>query len=219
MIKMMLGGIIVGSYKKNIYKYLAVVVFIVSVSAGFLWGTGFTSPPDPKPEAVFRSPSSYFKPKVTADTLLIRDKEYLCGDLEKISEEKAPDELLGMEIKDLKEKFPAEEGWSVHFTQTGFLTLTAKVDEFCPIHNKYRHLGLYNEMVAVYEGPLGYNGKILRVENIPLESLDPDFRIKLEQAMEFNKQVRAVAEELRNVLEYDNDDSLNAALENLDEHS
>lgn len=196
-----------------------ILFFTFSVAAGFLWGSRFMNPPERKPAAVFRSPADYFNPKVSSETILIKDKEYLCGDLEKISEETTSEDLQGMDRKTLVERFPVAEGWTVNFTDPRFLTLTAKTDEFCPIHRTYRHLGLYHGLVAVYEGPLGFNGKVVRVENIPLESLNPEFRVKLEQAMDFQKQARSAVEKLREELEFGTDEALNAALENLDEHS
>lgn len=205
--------------KTNIITCLAVLVFITSIAAAYFWGSGLIISPQSKPANVYRAAPNFFNPRVSLETILTKDKEYLCGDLEKISEEIAPNELLHLDRKALAEKFPASEGWVVSFSNPGFLTLTMKSHEFCPLHREYRHIGLYQGLVAIYEGPLGFDGKLLRVENIPVESLDPDFRIKLEQVMDFNKLSDTTAESLRRELEFSNDESLNAALDNLDEHS
>ena len=93
-----------------------------------------------------------------------------------------------------------------------------ETEEFCPVHRKFRHIGIYHGLVAVYEGPLGYNDKILCVENIMVESLHPDYRIKLEQAMDLPKQSDITAEGLRAELEFASDETLHAVLENMDEH-
>ncbi|MDD4334538.1 MAG: hypothetical protein PHY77_02915 [Desulfotomaculaceae bacterium] len=159
-----------------------------------------------------------FKTRVTAETKVYKEKKYLCGDLEKVSEGYTSGELLHMDKKALLEKFPAAEGWTVVFTNPGMLSLTLKAEEFCPLHRKFRHIGIYNGQVAVYEGPLGYNDRVLRVENIMVESLHPDYRIKLEQAMDLQKQSNITAEMLRAELEFSSDETLNAALENMDEH-
>lgn len=203
----------------KILTIFAVLVFALSIAAGFFWGSRLINPPQSKPAEVFRSAPNFFNPKVTPETILTKDKEYLCGDLEKISEENAPVDLLNLDRKALMEKFPASEGWTVSFSSPGFLALTLKTDEFCPLHRKYRHIGLYHGLVAVYEGPVGFNEKVLRVENIPLESLTPDFRIKLEQVMDYDKQSRSAAEKLREELEFSNDEAVNAVLDNLDENS
>ncbi|MFA4884991.1 MAG: hypothetical protein WC601_04320 [Desulfotomaculaceae bacterium] len=205
--------------KTNIITCFAVLVFITSIAAGYFWGSRLIISPQSKPANVYRSAPNFFNPRVSLETILIKDKEYLCGDLEKISEEIAPEELLHLDRKALAERFPASEGWVVNFSNPGFLTLTMKSDEFCPLHRNCRHIGLYQGLVAVYEGPLGFNGKLLRSENIPVESLNPDFRIMLEQAMDVNKLSHTTAESLRQELEFNTDESLNAALDNLDEHS
>lgn len=198
---------------------LIALMFTFSVAAGFFWGSKFMNPSEREPAANFHSPADFFNPKVSPETMLIKDKEYLCGDLEKLSEEIVPVELRGIDRKTLVDRFPPSEGWIVNFNDPKFLTVTEKVNEFCPIHRSYRHLGLYHELLAVYEGPLGFKGKVLRVENISVESLNSDFRIKLEQAMDFDKQSRSAVEKLREVLEFSSEEALNAALENLDEHS
>lgn len=212
------GGSHMARKKTNIITCFAALVFITSIGAGYFWGSRLMISPQSKPANVYRSAPNFFNPRVSLETILIKDKEYLCGDLEKISEEIAPNELLHMDRKALAEKFPASEGWVVNFSNPGFLTLTMRSDEFCPLHRKFRHIGLYQGLVAVYEGPMGVNGKLLRLENIPVESLNPDFRIKLEQVMDFNKLSHTTAESLRQELEFNSDESLNAALDNLDEH-
>jgi hypothetical protein len=73
--------------------------------------------------------------------------------------------------------------------------------------------------LAIYEGPLGYNEKIIRVESITVEELPNELQIKLQQAMNFKKQAGTAAEKLQNELEFKTEDALNAALENIDEHS
>lgn len=204
--------------RNKILAALTFTIFALSVAAGFLWGSRFMSLPERKPAAVL-TPGDFFNPKVSSETIIINYREYLCGDMEKISEETAPAELRGLDRKKLIEKFPSNRGYVVSFTDPKYLTLTYKSGEFCPIHRTYRHLGLYNGLLAVYEGPLGVNEKVLRVENIPLEALDPDLRIKLEQVMDFDKQARTAAEQLKEDFEFTSEDAVNAALENIDEHS
>ncbi len=204
---------------KTILVGIVLLLVVLFGAAGFYWGSGLISLPGHKPTVVFRSAAGFSNPIVSSEAVLIRKREYLCGDLEKVSEDKVPGELVGMDRKALVDKFPVAEGWTVTFTNPEFIVLTVKTDEFCPFHCQYRHLGLYHGLLAVYEGPLGYNGKVLRVEKIPLELLNPDFRIKLEQAMDFGNQAYPIADKLREELEFDSDEALNAALENLDEHS
>ncbi|MDD2443852.1 MAG: hypothetical protein PHS52_05065 [Desulfotomaculaceae bacterium] len=205
--------------KKTIIAGVVLLFVVLSGAAGLYWGGRLIGPPSYKTAVAFRPVTGFFNPKILPETVLIRNKEYLCGDLEKISEEKVPGELVGMDRKALVDKFPVALGWSVTFTNPDSIVLTAKTDELCPLHCQYRHLGLYHGLLAIYEGPLGYKGRVLRVEKIPLDSLKPDFRVKLEQAMDFENQAHTTVDRLRVELEFDCDETLNAALENLDEHS
>ncbi len=205
-------------YKNKLTVAAIVLLFIFSGTAGFFWSNRSANPPERKPAAVFSTPV-FFNSKVSSETILIKYKEYICGDREKLFEEMAPEELHGMDGETLAVRFPEAEGWTVDFKESGHLILTTVSDELCSVHRAYRHLGLYHGLVAVYEGPLGFNDKVLRVENIPVELLSSDFRIKLEQSMDFDRQAGSAAEELRKDLEFDSDKALNAALENLDENS
>ncbi len=203
----------------KIISCFALLIFAVSITGGYIWGSRRLNEPQSKPVDIYSAAPNFFDPRVSEDTVLIKDKEYLCGDLEKLSEETAPAELLHLDRKALAEIFPASEGWVVHFINPGFLTLTMKVDEFCPLHRQFRHIGLYQGLVAVYEGPVGFNGKILRVENIPAEALSPAYRIMLEQAMDIDNQSQSAVEGLRKELEFSSEGALNSALDNLDEQS
>ncbi len=207
--------------KKIIVAGIVLLLGVLSGAAGYYLGGKFTGSPPPayKPAVAFRPVADFYNPKVSSDAVLIRNREYLCGDIEKLSEGKAPGELVGMDRDALFDKFPVTQGWIVNLNSPELLILTEKTDDLCPLHCQYRHLGLYQGSLAVYEGPLDYNGKVLRVENIPLESLDPDFMNKLEQATKFERLSYHVPDELREELEFDSDETLNAALENLDEQS
>lgn len=204
-------------YKNKLLTGVVLLILLLSIGAGFLWGR-YMNQPDSRPVELILPGRDLFRARVTLDTILDKEKEYLCGDLEKISEEPVPGELLNMDKKVLMEKFPGSEGWTVNFTNPGLLSLTLKTDEFCPTHRRFRHIGLYHGLVAVYEGPLGINDKLLRVENIMVESLEPDFRIKLEQSMDLENQSHFAAQKLREELEFSAEETLNAALDNMDEH-
>ncbi|HOV81019.1 MAG TPA: hypothetical protein PK728_13140 [Bacillota bacterium] len=204
---------------KNKKAAVLAAVLLISLSAAvWVWSSGLFYVSARKPAPTEEPAGSLLSPRVTRETIVIKDKEYLCGDSEKIWEGAAPEDLFNMERRRLEEEFPASAGWVVYFTDPKFLSLTLKADEFCPIHRVYRHLGLYHGMVAVFEGPAGFNDRVLRVENIPAETLNPDLRIKLEQVMDFNRLAHETAENLRTEFEFNSDEALNAALENLDEY-
>ncbi len=198
---------------------LFIFLFIASAVAGFIWGSHLTNPPERKPVAVYGSPVGLINPMISSDTILIRDQVYLCGDVEKLSEETVPGNMVGLDRKTLMERFPTSEGWVVSFTNPKFLTLTINSGEFCPVHRNYLHLGIDQGMVAVYEGPIEFHEKVLRIENIPVESLEPGLRKKLEQVMALGEQAPTTVGKLREEFEFTSEEFLNAALENLDENS
>lgn len=155
--------------------------------------------------------------EVSAGTVVREEYEYLCGDVHIVYLGRAPQELIGLDRSRLEQKYPAQEGWVIETAQD-VLVLRKQCREFCPEHKSYRHLGISEGYVAIFEGPLGNNQKLLRVEKrIPLASLSRDYQIKLEQAMNFDRQLPEIQTRLRAELEFAGESALNAGLENLDE--
>jgi len=195
---------------------LILFTFLLSV-AGIYCGSRLINLPEDKYFAVIQNKVDLFKPRVTSDTILKKERLFLCKDVEVISEELASEDLMGLSMKDLVGIF-SPAGWRVTLNDSKALILTEQSEQLCHIHKNYRHLGLFQGRLAIYEGPLGYNEKIIRVESITAQTLPNDLQIKLQQAMDFQKQAGAAAEKLREELEFKNDEVLNAALENIDEH-
>jgi hypothetical protein len=168
--------------------------------------------------AVLKNQIDFFKPRVTSDTVLTKETNFVCKDIDIIAIEPVPEEFMGLSKEELVAKFSGT-GWKVTFNDSKSLFLTGQSEQLCPRHKNYRHLGLFQDRLAIYEGPLGYNEKIIRVESIAVEELPNELQIRLKQAMDFQKQAGLAAEKLRNELEFKNEEVLNAVLENIDEHS
>ncbi|MCL6638891.1 MAG: hypothetical protein K6T80_04310 [Firmicutes bacterium] len=152
--------------------------------------------------------------------LFVDRKQYLCGDLEELYRGPVPRELEGLSRDELVLRYPPADGWRISAGGPRVLQVTRMVDDFCPVHAGYRHLGICHGMLAIYQGPLGCNEKLLRVETgLPLERLSADMQLNLRQAMEFGALAGEARQRLRGELEFSGEDALNAALENLDEHS
>lgn len=158
--------------------------------------------------------------KITAATTVRQENSYLCKDIELIYQGPASRDIIGLAGEDLDKKFPAGAGWTVELREDGLLVLNHSLDEFCSRHKNYRHLGLYRNVLAIYQGPLGYDQKLLRLEdNKRIENLPPDLRGKLEMAVNYGSLNEAQRDNLRKELEFIDETSLNNALENLDEYS
>ncbi|MBU4533128.1 MAG: hypothetical protein U1D96_02345 [Eubacteriales bacterium] len=155
--------------------------------------------------------------EVAAGTGMVERVAYPCGVFETIYMGPVPSELEGLDLQTIGERYRAEEGWAVSYDVASGLVLTRNSDELCPKHAAYRHLGIHDGLVAVFEGPLGHNEKVLWIEQIRVKNLGHAYLQRLEQAMEFESQSAEIQAELRTELEFPNEDALHAALENLDE--
>jgi len=135
-----------------------------------------------------------------------------------MSEGPAPQELIGLDAAELQERFSEKAGWSLVLQLPASVRLTRNVEDFCPRHRSFRHLGIKDGHVAVFQGPLGFNHRPLRCEkHLPVGALTPGVRAKLLQAVSFEVQPPAIQAQLRRELEFPDEARLNAALENLDE--
>jgi len=177
------------------------VALIVFVSAGFLSGAAWRVLP------VFGDQPGVVSP----GAVLKKENCYLCGDVELTFQGQAPSGIIGMDLKDLRGKYPESSGWSVEMKDSKMVVLRKRVDDFCGQHSLYRHLGIHNDRLAVYQGPLGFNHRLLRVEeNKKLEQL---------KAREYERLSPDQRSALRYDLEFYDETALNSSLENLDEVS
>jgi hypothetical protein len=153
---------------------------------------------------------------ITDDNFIREEYEYLCGDVYIVYLGRPSDDLTGITFNKLRERYPAEDGWSIEKVEKT-VVLEKLCNEFCPEHKSYRHLGINEGRLAVYEGPLGCDKELLKTENITVEKLPAKYQLELEQAMSFEKQETAVQDQLRKEFEFSSESSLQAGLENLDE--
>jgi hypothetical protein len=202
-------------------KVLAVVLIITATvlltAAGIYCGSFLAGVSGDRYITVFQNQLGILTPRVTSNTIITKQKVFACKDIEVITKEMAAENLRGLNRQELIERFPPER-WEVTFTDPNSLVLTEKTDQLCSKHKNYRHLGIFQDRLAVYEGPLGYNEKVIRVESILVTSLPLELQMKLQQAMNFQKQAGVAIEKLRYDLEFATEEALDAALENIDEH-
>ncbi|MDI6632287.1 MAG: hypothetical protein AB1507_00295 [Bacillota bacterium] len=155
---------------------------------------------------------------VRPETVVIVERQYLCGEQDLVSEGSAPQVFIGLDAEELRERFLVNSGCEVESRLPAAIRLTYRVQDFCPHHRSFCHLGLKDGFMAVFQGPLGFNHRVLRYErSLREESLTPGLRQKLTQGMDFAAQPETVRAQLRRELEYSSETELNAALENIDE--
>jgi len=140
-----------------------------------------------------------------------------CGDFELYSRGPAEKELVGLDLERLKMKYPASDNWEVSF-EDDEVTITRSIDGYCGLHKEYRHLGIHEGKAAVYQGPLGNDEVLLRVEkNIDLNLLPADWRERLEKSATYNSLTLEEKLDLQDTIEFPDEYALNIVLENFDE--
>ncbi len=204
--------------KKIFWPVFSILVVFIVAGAVYLALAVFARPAAKPVFTGFPSLAREGDQKIYTNTVVREEYEYLCQDVHIVYLGRAPQELIGLEQEALAQKYPAEEGWTIERVQD-VLVFRKRCREFCPEHKNYRHLGISEGCLAVFEGPLGYNQKLLRTEKeIPIESLPVEYQVKLEQAMSFDQQLPEIQAQLRKELEFIGDSALSAGLENLDEY-
>lgn len=205
---------------KKLVSLWAALLFMVGVAAGVYLLLGTLGGPLMKPvtSVINDVRREDTRPVVGPYTTVRMVKEYgSCGDVELYSRGPAGEELIGLDEHRLRMRYPASDGWEVAF-QDGELTVTRKVEGYCGLHREYRHLGLHRGKLAVYQGPLGNDETLLRVEeNIDVQMLPADWRSSLEQAARYNDLPREEQLELQARLEFPDEFTMNMVLENFDE--
>lgn len=155
---------------------------------------------------------------VSPGAVLREENSYICGDSELVFQGPAPADMVGKKDSELRARYPAKDGWSLAVQNGRLVVLRKSVDGFCGEHSHYRHLGIYRDRLAVYQGPLGFDQRLLRVEdNKTLDLLPPFLLEKLKRAQEYGKLSPDEKEALRADLEFSDENLLNSYLENLDE--
>ncbi|SHJ96969.1 hypothetical protein [Desulforamulus aeronauticus] len=196
---------------KKITWSLAILVVLILVG-----GVGFISNPglfnnSTILQALAQQPDS----AILQDVVIREERVYICGDVQEVARRTVGSLNIKTE-QELSNQYAAK-GYSVVKLKNDFLAQT-KVNDFCNYHNSFRHFGIQNNKLAIFQGPLGYNQKLICIEeNIDINTLQPTFQVKLQQAMDFFQMNPETQAKLRYELEFSSEDGLNAALENLDE--
>lgn len=160
------------------------------------------------------------EPLIRPYTKVKKVNEYIyCGDTETYYWGPAPYDLIGLDYKRLEMKYPQQDNWKINNLENEVI-ISKKITGFCGMHQEYRHLGIKDGKLAVYQGPLGYEGLLLRVENnIDVNFLPEGFRKMLYSLNKYKDFSEDEKIEMQKKLEFPNEQSLNHLLENFDELS
>ncbi len=157
---------------------------------------------------------------VVAPGAIIREENsFICGDTELVYQAPASADIIGKGLKGIYAKYPQEQGWNVEIKNDNMVVITKSIDSFCGQHSLYRHLGIYKDRLAIYQGPLGFEQRVMRVEdNKKVENLPSTLREKLYKSKNYKQLPPEEQKNLRSELEFSNEATLNSFLENLDEN-
>lgn len=195
-----------------------IFMFLVAVSVYYL--LDYVGGPVMKPVSgvVTGTDNKVDGERVGTYTIVKKVKKYsYCGDSELYSRGQAEKELVGLDLNRLRMMYPVADGWDVTFDQ-GEVTITKTIEGLCGLHREYRHLGIHEGRLAVYQGPLGIDEVLLRVEKgIALNQLPDDWRSRLEKAARFDMLDAEEKLELQETIEFQDEYALNMVLENFDE--
>jgi hypothetical protein len=199
---------------KGYLVYLGVVViFLLSLATVYgMFGRGLTFY---KP-LVAKGEVKTVKPTVKAETVIKKEIRYLCGD--RVSTRiPTTSDLIGLEFTSLVRKYPPERGWAIDDSVKNTLVLVRSEKQVCPYHQDFRHLGISDGNLAVYEGTLGYDQKVLLREDIAVSELPFELQTDLRTSMDYNNQSPDTQGRLKAMYEFETEGQLNSVLENFDE--
>lgn len=192
-----------------LYAGMAIIFFLSFATAYGIYGWNWLEGQQP-------AAKKYEKPTVKADTRITKEIRYACGDRVTTTMPTISD-YVGLDYQGVAKKFPVQEGWAIDDTVPNVLTIYREDPTICPYHRDFRHLGIADGYLAVYEGPLGYNYKVLQREDISVSALPPEMQQMLQAAMEYRGQPMDTQGQLKQAMEFETEEKIGNALENFDE--
>ncbi|MHB8171581.1 MAG: BofC C-terminal domain-containing protein [Thermincolia bacterium] len=156
-----------------------------------------------------------YRPIINQSTKIYQEVAYLCGNKAKI---RVPTgSLMGFSYEALRKKYPVHKGWMIDDSVPNVLFLTRIEGDFCPQHRDYRHLGIRDGYLAIFQGPMGVDEVLIQKEDLQVKRLPVELQQRLQQATKFKSVSQTEQILLRDNLEFYDSESLNAFLDGLDE--
>lgn len=138
--------------------------------------------------------------RVRGDTAVVWEKEYSRSNKMQVSEFPERERILGKTLADIKKIYTADQGFKI-FWEDQTLVIRQSVNDWISEDKDKLRLKVFQDRVAVYKGPDGDNDSLLKITGIRFSQLPQ----QIKQEIEAGKY------------EFTNEQSLNDALENLDE--
>ena len=156
------------------------------------------------------------KPVIEVNTVIQKEANYQDGH-SMVSRVPTTKDLIGLDYEGLLAKFPPEEGWEIDDSVPNFLTVSKEINEICPLHQNFFHLGKYDGRLSVYKGPLGLNEEAYLIETLTIliDELPTDIKNQLDQAETYKEQSLDVQQTLESDIQFNNEEELENKLHSL----
>ncbi|PKM76739.1 MAG: hypothetical protein CVU90_10570 [Firmicutes bacterium HGW-Firmicutes-15] len=139
--------------------------------------------------------------RLDAETPIVLEKEYLRSHKILISDFEYKQDIIGSTLDEIRAKYTESNGFVVTFKDSS-LIIHQTIDDWSPEDKAKYRLKEFRGMVAIYIGPNSENDSLQRVTAIRFSTLPLDIREAIGQGK----------------YEFNNEEAINDALENLDEY-
>lgn len=139
---------------------------------------------------------------IREDAHIIFEQEFKKCNHVIISDFNPREAIIGKNLEEVKMMYTVDNGYQVSM-QEKTVIIRQILNDWCPEDKEKYRLKDFNGQVAVYKGPDRANDVLIKVTSIPMERLP----INIQNAINSGEY------------EYSSEESLNDALENLDEYS
>lgn len=180
------------------------IIIGVAITAGL--GTGYYFRADWAPIIGSREQKPAIQnqsaqPSIDSSTPIVLEKEYSRSAKVVITDFENRQDITGHTLDEIRSRYTSANGFTINLKE-GTLVIHQVVDDWSPEDKAKCRLKEYRGMVAVYTGPDSQNDSLLKVTAIRFSSLPPEIREAIGQGK----------------YEFENEEALNDALENLDEY-
>ncbi len=141
------------------------------------------------------------EPRVQGDTAIVWEKEYLRSNKMQVSEFPEREKILGKTLPEIKKIYTAGQGFKI-FWENHTLIIHQNIDDWITQDKKKLRLKVFQDRVAVYQGPDGNHDSLQKITGILFSRLPQPVQLDIETGK----------------YEFADEQSLNDALENLDEY-
>lgn len=139
--------------------------------------------------------------RMDTGTPIILEKEYSRSNKVVISDFENKQDIIGYTLDEIRSKYTSANGFNISLKDDS-LVVRQIINDWSPEDKVKCRLKEYQGMVAIYRGPDAENDSLLKVTAIRFSTLPANIREAIQQGK----------------YEFDNEEAINDALENLDEY-